>query len=140
MRFQESLALTPSISRVCQISCLTPRAVRYYEIVGLIDPPRDAFGHRRYPRDVQASLLTIAALRRADLPLADIREVLDESCLEARKVLAEAKLRGRLEQLARATRQVEASLDNLLASGLGGSGERPYRIIPMRDRDKVAAG
>ena len=94
-----------TISHVCALFTLTPRAIRFYEERGLIRPERDRMNRRIFDGAVRRRLKVIADLRRAGLPLWEIGALLDEA--EDEVTLA-ARVRqllcARLEML-EATRQ-----------------------------------
>lgn len=64
------------ISELSELYGLTPRAIRYYEAAGLIDPTRDRLNRRRFDDRARQRLLLIARLRRAGLGIPAVREVL----------------------------------------------------------------
>ncbi len=55
---------------------ITPRALRHYEALGLIRSERDVRGARVYDLETINLVEMVAALRRVDIPLADIRQVM----------------------------------------------------------------
>lgn len=55
---------------------LRPSAIRYYEAIGLLPAPARVAGRRRYPPQMQRTLLVIGAAQRAGLSLAEVRELL----------------------------------------------------------------
>ncbi|GAA0649959.1 MerR family transcriptional regulator [Brevundimonas lenta] len=65
-----------SISRLAEITGVTPRALRHYEDVGLIRPLRSAAGVRLFTPDQCELASRIVLLRRCDLSLDEIRDVL----------------------------------------------------------------
>lgn len=66
-----------TISRLTELTGATPRALRHYESLGLLDPGRTRNGARLYtPLDCDRAV-QIAYLRRFDLPLAVIQDLLD---------------------------------------------------------------
>jgi DNA-binding transcriptional MerR regulator len=67
-----------SISRLSAMTGVTPRALRHYEEMGLIRPHRAAHGVRLFTPDQCEQASLIALLRRCDVPLEAIREVLGE--------------------------------------------------------------
>ncbi|RZJ32614.1 MAG: MerR family transcriptional regulator [Brevundimonas sp.] len=68
-----------SISRLSAMTGVTPRALRHYEEVGLIQPHRAAHGVRLFTPDQCERASLIALLRRCDVALEDIRDVLEPS-------------------------------------------------------------
>lgn len=67
------------VAEVARLVGLTPRAVRYYEGMGLLSPGRSQGAYRLYEPDDVERLRTIRALRDdAGLSLADIQELLED--------------------------------------------------------------
>lgn len=56
---------------------LAPSAIRYYESIGLLEPPPRVAGRRRYDRRALQRLSAIAAGQHAGLSLAEIAELLE---------------------------------------------------------------
>jgi DNA-binding transcriptional MerR regulator len=106
------------ISRVAQLTGLTPRAIRYYEARGLIVSARDRHNRRRYDAITQAELMFLARLRSAGLglnigmALAEIRNPDGQSSAQ----LVEA-LRRRRNSLLDRMRVVDAFIDSLSSPG-----------------------
>jgi MerR family redox-sensitive transcriptional activator SoxR len=67
-----------TIGQVAARSGITVSALHFYEREGLIVSVRSAGNQRRYARDVLRRLAFIRASQRAGIPLADIREALDQ--------------------------------------------------------------
>ncbi len=65
-----------SMSSAVRLFGLTPRALRFYEEKGLLSSKRDRQNSRWYDGEARGRIEWIARLRRADLSLADIREIL----------------------------------------------------------------
>ena len=68
-------------------------AIRYYEEIGLMQPPERASGRRRYGTDALQRLSVIAAAQLVGLSLAEIRALLEADDRGA--------VSGRLQDLAR---------------------------------------
>ena len=78
-----------TIGSLARLSGLTVKALRHYDRVGLLRPvsvDRET-GYRRYAPDQLERARKIRRLRELDVPLADIRAVLDGGT-ELREVLA----------------------------------------------------
>jgi DNA-binding transcriptional MerR regulator len=106
-----------SVTKVAEVTGLTPRAVRYYHSIGLVpEPPRDGSGYRRYGGKEVIELVRVARLRALGMPLPQIAErvsateVDDVSLADALGVLADeldaeieriVVTRDRLRELAR---------------------------------------
>ena len=67
-----------TIGQVATRSGIAVSALHFYEREGLISSVRSAGNQRRYTRDVLRRLAFIRASQRAGIPLADIRDALDE--------------------------------------------------------------
>ena len=66
------------IQKLSQLTGLTAKAIRYYESIGLLPPPRRADNNYRvYSPDTVERLRFIAAARALDFSLADIAEFLE---------------------------------------------------------------
>lgn len=82
-----------AIQTICELFRLTPRAVRYYETIGLIEAGRGQGNIRVFDGEARERLRWISLLRRVGVPLADVSRVLgvlDERALvggEVRDVL-----------------------------------------------------
>ncbi|MGI4818374.1 MAG: MerR family transcriptional regulator [Janthinobacterium lividum] len=97
---------------------VTPRALRYYEDIGLITVDRTRGGVRLYGPEAREQLKLIVALRRANIPLDRVKDALDAGAQVHRDML--------LERLATLDAERETLLESL--SRLGGdavSGSRP---------------
>jgi DNA-binding transcriptional MerR regulator len=106
-----------SVTKVAEVTGLTPRAVRYYHSIGLVpEPPRDGSGYRRYGGKEVIELVRVARLRALGMPLPQIAERVstadteDVSLADALGVLADeldaeinriVATRDRLRELAR---------------------------------------
>jgi DNA-binding transcriptional MerR regulator len=88
-----------TIGRFARLTGLSVGTLRHYDEVGLMLPASvdQASGYRRYRRDQAARAKSIAMLRWTDLPIEEIRQVLDDPAGDAaRQVLA--RHRHRLER------------------------------------------
>lgn len=68
---------TLSIGEVARRAGLHTSAVRYYESIGLVEPPRRVSGRRRYEAGVVRRLIAIRSARALGLSLAEIAALLD---------------------------------------------------------------
>lgn len=98
------------IGEFSRLTWLSPKALRLYERRGLLLPDLvDEFTGYRYYRAAQADRArTIALLRRADMPLARIGEVLDVDDTTRRRLLADYRT-----ETTRAHERAVALLDSL---------------------------
>jgi MerR family transcriptional regulator, redox-sensitive transcriptional activator SoxR len=95
------------IGEVARLSGKAPSAIRYYEEIGLVEPPERISGRRRYPAEVVRRLAVIETAQRAGLSLDQIRLLLeatpsDQAATERLRQVAEAKLPVLREAIERA--------------------------------------
>jgi len=120
------------IGQLARTAGLTPKTVRYYESIGLLDPPaRTAGGYRSYGPDVLERLDFIRQSKASGLTLGEIRSILEikdaggQSCDHTRALLA-----AHLDAL-------DAKIDELLAARteLRRLSERAGRLDPAECTD-----
>lgn len=106
------------IGELADIFGVTPRTIRYYEELGLLEPAeRQDGGHRRYPERNLIYLKRVQQLKDYGLALADIQELFalarrDRSGESVKKRLAE-KYRERLDEALRRKAILEAYVEDL---------------------------
>ncbi|WP_431110862.1 MerR family transcriptional regulator [Variovorax paradoxus] len=99
------------IGELARRTGLTVRALRHYDDIALLVPSeRSSGGYRLYGRKDVARLYRIQALRRLDLPLADIQALLDNDAGGLSEVVAQ-----QVAQLDREIVQASALRTHLLA-------------------------
>ncbi len=120
------------IGQLAESAGLTTKTIRYYESIGLLDPPaRTAGGYRSYGPEVLERLDFIRQSKASGLTLNEIRSILEikdaggRSCDHTRSLLAE-----HLQAL-------DAKIDELLAAReeLRRLNERAGRLDPARCTD-----
>lgn len=104
-----------SIGDFARATHLSVKTLRYYHQVGVLEPVDidPGSGYRRYALDQIPIAQIIRRFRDLDMPIDDIRGVLQAPDLAARNALIAAHLR-RLEQDLRATQSAVSSLRDLL--------------------------
>ncbi|MCX7025878.1 MAG: MerR family transcriptional regulator [Spirochaetes bacterium] len=106
------------IGDLARLFGITPRAIRYYEELGLLySQDRNDGEHRRYPERVVVRLKRIQQLKDYGLALSEIAELfemakLDRSGESVRNQLA-AKYRERLAEAARKREALDRYMDDL---------------------------
>lgn len=76
------------INEASRILRATPKTLRFYEAKGLITPEKDEQNqYRNYTEDDLYRLSTILALREIGVPVADIKEILDEKQMDMKQYL-----------------------------------------------------
>jgi MerR family transcriptional regulator, redox-sensitive transcriptional activator SoxR len=96
-----------SIGEVARRSGKAASAIRYYEDVGLVDPPERVSGRRRYGAEVVRRLAVIETAQRAGLTLDEIRLLLragasNGAATEQLRAVADQKLPALREAIERA--------------------------------------
>src|SRR5262245_62034308 len=88
-----------SIGRFAQVTGLTAKALRHYDVLGLLRPAYvdDFSGYRWYSLEQARDAVAIRRLRSFELPLDEIAEVLlgDGALLRERLAVQRARLEGR---------------------------------------------
>lgn len=119
------------------LACVTPRALRHYDRLGLLKPRRSAAGYRLYSeRDLEA-LEAIVALKFIGVPLKEIAAIRGRAkgpfarVLQAQREALVAKRRG----LTRAIDAIAAT-EAALQSGAALDAELLRRIIEVMHMDK----
>ncbi len=99
--------------------------LRHYDDIGLL-PPTDvdaATSYRRYRLDQVPAARRIRALRAVDLPIDEIRELLDAD--DARTAAALRAHRARLEERSRSLTEIIDTLDDYIENGVRMQQTRP---------------
>ena len=120
---------TYTVHELASLSGCTVRTLHHYDELGLVRPRRAANGYRRYGPVEVDRLQQVLLYREAEMPLADIKRLLDDPAFDARNALA-----GHLRELRFRQERLEgliASVEKTLASMEGGR--------PMKDDEKFEA-
>ena len=116
MTDEDKRARTWSISQLCREFDVTPRALRFYEQKGLLNPKRRGWT-RIYDYRDRARLILILRGKRVGFKLSEIKEMLDLYNLrdgqEKQLRLASVKMRERLEALKRQRVELEEAIKEL---------------------------
>ena len=93
-----------TVKDLARLSGLTPRALRYYDAIGLLRPRRDGNNdYRLYGPEEVDRLQQILLYRDMGLPLEEIRQLLDAPDFDRA-----AALREHLDRLRRRRREMDA--------------------------------
>ncbi|MGE2725652.1 MerR family transcriptional regulator [Mycolicibacterium pulveris] len=118
------------IGELARAAGTTPSTIRYYEQIGLLEPPGRVGGQRRYRHEAIGQLTFIRHCREFGFPIDQVRTLVslmadtDRSCTEAREV-AETHLisiRGKLAELHALERNIAGLLDAADFACEGGPG------------------
>lgn len=120
--------MTLTVAHLAKKTGLKPDTVRYYERVGLLDPPaRTPSGYRQFDDGAVERIMFVRNGQRIGLRLADIRELLEIRdggqcpCGHTRS-LVERRVAQVKEEISR-LRAVEAELRRMLTDGDGSTYE-----------------
>jgi DNA-binding transcriptional MerR regulator len=133
-----------TIGRFAEVSGLTTHALRHYDDIGLLAPAEvdPSSGYRRYRRGQVTRARLIQALRHVDLPIDEIRPILDDQSGDATKQILLAH-RERLEHGHAELSARIADVDTYLERGITmapTTKARPAQIkIAVDDADAAVA-
>ncbi len=106
-----------SVNQLAAALGVTPRAIRFYEVKGLIHPRR-AGTTRVFDRRDRARLLLVLRGKRLGFSLAEIREFLDLYDTDRTQVsqaqMLLGRVRSRIDELEQQKRDLEQTLKELL--------------------------
>lgn len=103
-----------SITTLAERTSASVRAVRYYEEIGLLKPLRIGQGLRRFSPEQSDIASTIVFLRQLDVPIADIRPLIDPGlCSDQRQRDLTALLTRKREALDARSAALEKALEGL---------------------------
>lgn len=113
---KETLELT--IGEVAERSGVAPSALRYWEEIGLLAPPRRSGGQRRYDDEVLRRVELIVLAKRTGFTLADTKVLLDGFSAKRPPSAVWRKLAGgKLPEIERALDEAKA-MKRVLEEGL----------------------
>jgi DNA-binding transcriptional MerR regulator len=123
--------MDPSIGEVAERTGLTQRTLRYYEELGLIDPPRDTGGRRRYDAGTIDRLYRVRLLRNLGTPIAEV----DPDGVDVLKLTRRhlAGLDAKQAELARHRERVRTVEARLLSGDLPGDEELLDLLVGLGD-------
>jgi DNA-binding transcriptional MerR regulator len=94
---------------------VTPRTIRYYEELGLLEPSsREESEHRRYPEQSVIHLKRIEQLKDYGLSLAEIKDLFDLAKKDRSGRLVREGLRASYAKKLEAAKERRAALDNYI--------------------------
>ena len=125
----DAVSASVAIGEFSRLTHLTVKTLRHYHEQGLLVPYAvdRASGYRRYSVDQVPDALLIGRLRSLDMPLAEVRRVLESNDTTERDAAIADHLRRMEAELSR-TRAIVASLRGLLAPAV--SLEVQHRTVP----------
>jgi DNA-binding transcriptional MerR regulator len=130
---------TYTISELAREFQVTPRALRFYEDKGLLQPTRDGLNRVYSARD-RARLKLILQGKSVGFSLSDIREILDLYNHEGHRAQLKLSLKKSREQVKNLEKQredIEAALDTLM-KGVKWTEEKLQELGPGPDVEQSA--
>ena len=130
---------TYTISELAREFPVTPRALRFYEDKGLLQPTRDGLNRVYSTRD-RARLKLILQGKSVGFSLSDIREILDLYTLEGHRAQLKLSLKKSREQIKNLEKQredIEAALETL-QKGVSWAEEKLQELGPGPDVEQSA--
>ena len=120
-----------SIGEFSKMTYLSVKALRHYHDVGLLEPVDidPATGYRRYAASQVPTAQAIRRFRDLDMPLDDVRRVLQASSVDERNRVIVEHLGRMREQLERTQASVD-SLQSLLTAPRSATAELELRHLP----------
>jgi DNA-binding transcriptional MerR regulator len=105
-----------TVSQLARIAGLSVRTVHYYDQIGLLEPStRTKAGYRVYSEAELLRLQQILFFKELDMPLGEVREILDDPGFEQVAALEHHRqlLERRMERLARLVKTIDRTIDKL---------------------------
>ena len=134
-----------SVNQLAEELCVTPRAIRFYEVKGLI-APRRAGTTRVFDRRDRARLMLVLRGKRLGFSLAEIREFLDlydtDRTQGSQLSLLLSRTRERVAELEQQQRDLVQTLDELRqveAEAMAALAGRTPQPAANSDNDTAAA-
>ena len=112
----KALQAVLTVNQLAQIAGVTPRALRYYDAIGLLKPARVGDnGYRYYGEDSLLRLQQLLFYRELGLPLAEIKRIMGSRDFDALKALEGHKeaLRRRMTHMQRLLTTVDRTINHL---------------------------
>ena len=105
-----------TVKQLSELAGITRRTLHYYDEIGLLKPTRvSANGYRYYGEESLLRLQQILLYRKLDMPLEDIRQILERPGFDALSALQshQVELRKRVTHLERMIKTVEQTINHL---------------------------
>ncbi len=117
-----------TVSEVSQVTGITPRTLHYYHEIGLLEPSHVAEnGYRYYDQDALLRLQQILLYRELELPLSEIRRILESKGFDLRTALRRHK--REIEKKIGRLRRLAATVDETIHHIEGGTAMSESRMF-----------
>ncbi len=105
-----------TVKQLCKMAGVTPRTLHYYDQIGLLKPTQvGENGYRDYGEEALLRLQQILLYRQLDLPLEDVRRILDRPDFDVQRALESHRqeLRKRIARMERLAATVDDTILHL---------------------------
>src|SRR5512135_1128806 len=100
-----------TVKQLCKLAGVTPRTLHYYDQIGLLKPTRvGENGYRYYGEESVLLLQQILLYRQLDLPLEDIRKIMERPDFDVLRALESHK--GELHKRIARMERLVATVDD----------------------------
>jgi DNA-binding transcriptional MerR regulator len=135
----EQRAPTYTVHRLANMAGISVRTLHHYDHIGLLTPSaRTAAGYRLYGEKDLLRLQQILLYRELDLPLEDIRRVLDDPGFDPVRALTQHRqtLELRVERLARLLKTINRTIAKLTEVDMSLTDEELYEGFPKEQVER----
>ncbi len=118
-----------TIGQLAKMAGVSVRTLHHYDHIGLLKPSaRTAAGYRLYESADLLRLQQILFYRELDLPLAEVRDILDDPGFDQVQALEQHRqvLRGRVERLTRLLKTIDRTIQRLTEDDMTMTDEELY--------------
>lgn len=130
LRSMTKQATSYSVRELARLAGVSVRTLHHYDQIGLLTPStRTAAGYRQYGSDDLMRLQQILFFKELDVPLGEIRAILDDPQFDQREALENHRrlLHLRAERLAQLIRTVDKTILNLMEDTMTLTDEELYQ-------------
>ena len=135
----EKRASAYTVRQLASMAGVSVRTLHHYDHIGLLRPSaRTAAGYRLYGTEDLLRLQQILLFKELDLPLAEIRRILDDSGFDPVRALAQHRrtLELRAERLARLLNTIDRTIARLTEVDMSLTDEELYEGLPKEQVDR----
>ncbi len=128
-RGQEVRVKSYSIGQLAKMAGVSVRTLHHYDQIGLLRPSaRTAAGYRRYGEQDLLRLQQILFFRELELPLAEVRGIIDDPGFDQVRALGEQRrlLQERIDRLARLQGTIDRTIHRLTEADMTVTDEELY--------------
>jgi DNA-binding transcriptional MerR regulator len=118
-----------TVSQLARMAGITVRALHHYDHIGLLEPAgRTESGYRLYGERELLRLQQILLFRELDLPLSEVRSILDEPGFDPLEALQNHRqvLQRRMDRLGRLLTTIDKTIHRLTEGDMGMTDEELY--------------